>query len=131
MNGSIHLQSKDATQDSDSIREKRRHQRFQLSLPIEFRVMNAPHVRGAMIVNASETGLLIQSPNAVPAGTKLQIAVLFSKGFELANFEVVAEVVWTKTYSHEGKQRYELGLKFIRILEEDRQKLKHLLGSEP
>ncbi len=119
------------TQHSDSVREKRRHPRFQLNLPIEFRVMNAPHVRGAMIVNASETGLLIQSPNGVPAGTRLNIAVLFSKGFELANFEVLAEVVWTKPYLHEGKQTYELGLKFIQMLEEDRQKLEHLLGNEP
>ena len=90
MNGSTHLQSKDATQDSDSVREKRRHPRFHLNLPIEFRVMNAPHVLGAMIVNVSETGLLIQSPNGVPAGTRLNIAVLFSQGFELANFEVLA-----------------------------------------
>jgi len=128
MNGPTRLQFEDATQDLDSVKEKRRHPRFHLDLPIEFRVMDATHVRGAMIVNASETGLLIQSPNGVPAGTKLNIAVLFSKGFELANFEVLAEVVWTKTYLREGKQAYELGLKFIRMLEEDRQKLKHLLG---
>ena len=131
MNGSTHLQSKDATQDSDSVREKRRHPRFHLNLPIEFRVMNAPHVLGAMIVNVSETGLLIQSPNGVPAGTRLNIAVLFSQGFELANFEVLAEVVWTKTYLHEDNQGYELGLRFIQMLEEDRQKLKHLLSNEP
>ncbi len=130
MNGPTHLQSDDTTQDLNSIREKRRHQRFYLSLPIEFRVVNAPHVRGAMIVNASETGLLIQSPNGIPAGTKLNIAVLFSEGFELANFEVLAEVVWTKTYLNDGKQAYELGLKFIRMSDEDRQKLKHLLGNE-
>jgi hypothetical protein len=128
MSESTNLQSKDATQDSDSTREKRKHPRFYLNLPIEFRVMNAQHVLGAMIVKASETGLLIQSPNNVPAGTKLNIAVLFSKGFELANFEVLAEVVWTKTQLHEGRQGYELGLKFIQILEEDRQKLKHLFG---
>jgi len=106
MNGSTHLQSKDATQDSGSVREKRRHPRFHLNLPIEFRVMNAPHVLGAMIVNVSETGLLIQSPNGVPAGTRLNIAVLFSQG-------------------------HELGLRFIQMLEEDRQKLKHLLSNEP
>ena len=103
MSESTNLQSKDATQDSDSTREKRKHPRFYLNLPIEFRVMNAQHVLGAMIVNASETGLLIQSPNNVPAGTKLNIAVLFSKGFELANFEVLAEVVWTKIQLHEGR----------------------------
>lgn len=57
-------------------------------------------------------------------------AVLFSKGFELANFEVLAEVVWTNPYLHESKHAYELGLKFIQMLEEDRQKLEHLLGNE-
>jgi hypothetical protein len=112
-------------------KRKKRAPRFYLNLPIEFRVMNARHVLGAMIVNASETGLLIQSPNNVPAGTKLNIVVLFSKGFELANFEVLAEVVWTKTQLHEGRQGYELGLKFIQILEEDPQKLKHLFGDGP
>jgi hypothetical protein len=115
-------------EDSSSSGEKRRQPRFQLSLPIEFRVTNDRYVHGAMIVNASETGLLVQSPNNLPVGTKLNIAVLFSKGFELANFEVVAEVVWTKTYPNEGREAYQFGLRFVHILEEDRQKLKHLLG---
>jgi hypothetical protein len=129
MEGSANLHWANSAQESESIREKRRHPRFYLSLPIEFRVMDAPSVHGAMIVNASETGLLIQSPHNMPAGTRLNIAVLFSKGFELANFEVLAEVVWTKSYSDEGRKGYELGLRFVKILEEDRQKLKHLLGN--
>jgi hypothetical protein len=113
--------------ESGSSREKRRHPRFHLSLPIEFRVMNEKFFHGAMIVNASETGLLVQSPKNVPVGTKLNIAVLFSKGFELANFEVVAEVVWTKPHPTDGKEGYQYGLRFVHILEEDRQKLKNLL----
>jgi len=115
-------------EDSGSSREKRRYPRFHLSLPIEFRVMSDKYVHGAMIVNASETGLLVQCPINIPVGTKLNIAVLFSKGFELANFEVVAEVVWTKTHPNEGREGYQFGLRFVHILEEDRQKLKHLLG---
>ena len=114
--------------DSGSSREQRKHERFHLSLPIEFRVTNDRYVHGAMIVNASETGLLVQSPMNIPVGTKLNIAVLFSKGFELANFEVVAEVVWAKTHPNEGREAYQFGLRFVHILEEDRQKLKHLLG---
>ncbi len=114
--------------DSSSSREKRRHARFQLSLPIEFKVTSDKYVHGALIVNASETGLLVQSAKNLPVGTKLNIAVLFSKGFELANFEVVAEVVWAKPHPNEGKEGYQFGLRFVHILEEDRQKLKHLLG---
>ena len=115
-------------QESASTREKRKHPRFYLSLPIEFKMMDAPSIHGAMIVNASETGLLIQSPHKMAVGTRLSIAVLFSKGFELANFKVSAEVVWIKPYSDEGRKGYELGVKFTQILEEDRQKLKHLLA---
>jgi c-di-GMP-binding flagellar brake protein YcgR len=113
---------------SGSSREKRRYPRFELSLPIEFKVTNDRFAHGAMIVNASETGLLVQSPKSLPVGTKLNIAVLFSKGFELANFEVVAEVVWIKSHPLEGKEGYQMGLRFVHILEEDRQKLNHLLG---
>ena len=115
-------------EDSGSSREKRKSTRFHLSLPIEFKVMNEKSFHGAMIVNASETGLLVQSPKNLPVASKLNIAVLFSKGFELANFEVVAEVVWTKTHPNEGREGYQFGLRFVHILEEDRQKLKHLLG---
>ena len=42
--------------------------------------------------------------------------------------EVVAEVVWTKPHPIDGKEGYQFGLRFVYILEEDRQKLKHLLG---
>ena len=115
-------------EDSGSSRDKRKNARFHLSLPIEFKVTNDRYVHGAMIVNASETGLLVQSPKNIPVGAKLNIAVLFSKGFELANFEVIAEVVWSKPHPNEGKEGYQFGLRFVHILEEDRQKLKLLLG---
>jgi hypothetical protein len=115
-------------EDSGSAREKRKYPRFHLSLPIEFRVMNDKDVHGAMIVNASETGLLVQSPKNIPVGTRLSIAVLFSRGFELANFELVAEVVWGKKHPNEGREGYQFGLRFVHILEEDRQKLKLLLN---
>ncbi len=128
MTVSTNLHRTELTQESDSIGEKRRHPRFYLNLPIEFRVKDAPSVHGAMVVNASETGLLMQSSNNMPVGTKLNIAVLFSKGFELANFEVLAEVVWTKIHSDEGRKVYQSGLRFIKVLAEDHQKLKHLLG---
>ena len=99
-----------STQESDLTREKRRHPRFYLNLPLEFRVIDAPSVHGAMVVNASETGLLMQSSYNMPVGTKSNIAVLFAKGFELANFEVLAEVVWTKIHSDDGRKVYQLSL---------------------
>jgi hypothetical protein len=115
-------------EDSNLAREKRKYPRFYLSLPIEFRVMNDKYLHGAMIVNASETGLLVQYPKNIPVGSRLNIAVIFSKGFELANFEVSAEVVWGKIHPYEDREGYQFGLRFINISEENREKLKLLLG---
>jgi hypothetical protein len=74
--------------------ERRRHPRMCLDLPLEYRVMNAPYAHGGLVVNASEVGLLINSIRNIPIGSKLNIAVLFPKGFELTNFEVLAEIIW-------------------------------------
>ncbi len=78
-----------------------------LDLPLEYRVMNAPST-----------------------GSKLNIAVLFPKGFELTNFEVLAEIIWKDLYWEEDWEGYRYGLKFIKILEEDRGKLEQILSGQ-
>ena len=115
-------------QSSDDINERRKHRRVYMDLPLEYRFSDAPHPHGALVVNVSESGLLIHSIKNIPIGTKLNIAVLFPKGFELANFEVFAEIVWKDLYWQESRDSYQFGLRFVRILEEDHQKLKQLLG---
>ncbi len=110
------------------LREKRKHPRFNMELPLDYRAMDAPRVTGALVVNASESGLLVHSIKDLPIGTKLNIAVLFPKRFELANFEVFAEIVWKDIRWQENREGYLFGIKFINILEEDHRKLKQLLG---
>lgn len=100
-----------------------------LDLPLEYRVMDAPYAHGGLVVNASEMGLLINSVKDILIGSKLNIAVLFPKGFELTNFEVLAEIIWKNHHWEEHWEGYRYGLKFIEILEEDRRKLKQLLSS--
>ena len=90
--------------------------------------MNAPYAHGGLVVNAIEVGLLINSIKNMPVGTKLNIAVLFPKGFELTNFEVLAQVIWKDLHWEEDWEGYQYGLKFTQILEEDRRKLKQLLN---
>lgn len=114
---------------SDDIHERRNHPRVYMDLPLEYRVSDAPHLHGALVVNVSESGLQIQSVKNIPVGSKLKIAVLFPKGFELANFEVFAEIVWKDTYWQENREDYQFGLKFINIPEEDYRKLKQLLDN--
>jgi hypothetical protein len=108
-------------------RERRRSPRLLLDLPLEYRVINAPYAQGGIVVNASEEGLLINSVKNMSLGTKLNIAVLFPKGFELANFEVVAEIIRKELHWEEDWEGYQYGLRFLKILEEDLHKLSLLL----
>jgi hypothetical protein len=110
--------------------ERRRYPRMSLDLPLEYRVMNAPYAHGGLVVNASEVGLLINSIKNIPIGSKLNIAVLFPKGFELTNFEGLAEILWKDLYWEEDWEGYRYGLIFIKILEGDRRKLKQLLSGQ-
>ncbi len=111
-------------------RERRKFPRLLVDLPLEYRVMNAPYAQGGIVVNASEEGLLINSIKNMPVGTKLNIAVLFPEEYELANFEVVAEIIRKELHWEEDWEGYQYGLKFTKILERDRHKLKQLLLGE-
>ncbi len=114
----------------DLVRERRRASRKLLDLPLEYRVVNAPYAHGGLVVNVSEAGLLLQSVKNIPVGTKLDVVVLFPKGYELSNFNVTAEVIWKDPYWQEDWEGYRYGLKFVQIREEDYQKLKDLLLSD-
>ena len=111
-------------------KERRKHPRAYLDLPLEYRVVNAPYAHGGLVVNASEMGLLINSVKDILVGSKLNIAVLFPKGFQLTNFEASAEVIWKDHHEEEDWEGYRYGLKFTEILEEDRRKLNHLLTDQ-
>lgn len=109
-------------------KERRRSPRLLADLPLEYHVMNVPYVHGGLVVNVSEEGLLINSVKNMPIGTKLNITVLFPNGFELNNFEALAEIVWKDLHFEKNWERYRYGINFTQILEEDRLKLKQLLN---
>jgi len=115
-------------------KEKRRYPRISIELPIEYQDRGDPCLRGAVVVNASDGGFLIEAPRDIPVGTELSITVLYPKGFTLADFKVVAKIVWKKPYSKEdmhGTQYwggYQYGLEFIQISDEDRWKLTFVIG---
>ena len=115
-------------------KERRRYPRFIVDLPLEYRDIDGSCLHGGILVNASGGGFLIEAVRDVPVGTKLIIAVLFPKGFELANFKVVAKIVRKEPYRKQDLKGdlnwkgYQYGLEFIQILEEDRLKLNLFLG---
>jgi hypothetical protein len=97
-------------------------------LPLEYHLKHAPRACGGIVIDASETGFHIYSTENIPIGTKLKIDVLFPRKYELANFEVVAEIVWKKVSVDTKGKGFQYGLKFVQILEEDTKKLKDLLS---
>ncbi len=108
--------------------DRRRHARICMDLPLEYRVKYDARAHGGIVVDASESGFLIYSTEDIPIGTKLKIAVLFSAEYELAKFEVFAEIIWRNADVEKREEGYQYGLKFIQILEEDYWKLRKLLS---
>jgi hypothetical protein len=117
-----------------SSKDRRKHPRILIDLPLEYGDRDDSCLRGAMVVNAGEGGFLIESPRDIPVGAELSVTVLYPKGFELANFKVTARIVWKEPYWREDLKKdrsskgYQYGLEFIQVLDEDRWKLSFLLG---
>jgi hypothetical protein len=111
----------------EPFKDRRRYPRVYMDLPVEYRMKYPPFVRGGIVIDASETGFLIYSTEPIPVGTKLKVAVLYPKEYELAFFEVFAEIIWKKVVAKQ-EEGYQYGLKFIEILEEDYSKLRELLS---
>jgi len=112
-------------------KDRRRYPRISMDLPLDYRVKHDARAHGGIVIDASETGFLIYSIEDIPVGTKLKIAVLFPKEYELAIFEVFAETIRKEFVAEREdwyQEGYQYGLKFIQILEEDYWKLRKLLS---
>lgn len=114
-------------ESSNDFEERRKYPRFSIDLPLEYQIRSNPNGHGGLVLNASETGLLLYSTGDMPVGTKLKIMVLFPKGYELAEFEVIGEIIWRNLDEGKGWEAYRYGLKFIEIGQEDRWKLRQVL----
>ena len=96
--------------------------------PLEYWVTEGRSSHGGLAVDGSEMGLRIQSIQSLRVGMMLKVAVIFRRGFELTDFDVLAEIVWKDICGEEEKYPYQYGLKFIHIHDLSLQKLKKLLG---
>jgi hypothetical protein len=126
----IEAESEDAMDGPEGTKEKRKRRRHPMDFPLEYRIINTPDAYGGIAVDGSEIGLRIHSIKNLPVGTRLNIAVIFPKEFQMSNFEVVAEIIWKDLCVKEDWSGYQYGLKFLLIGEEDLGKLKQLLNEE-
>jgi c-di-GMP-binding flagellar brake protein YcgR len=107
--------------------EKRKHPRFTIDLPLEYRRIDSPIPETGRAVNASEGGLLVYFPEEVKEGDHLQLRLFFSDGSDMNRIEIGVRVVWVDL--HLGKEwgDYRSGVKFTDIAPEDLNKLKTFL----
>jgi len=99
-----------------------------MTLPLEYWETD-DSLYGGLVINISETGLLIHSVKDVPVSRELNVRVFFPDGYKFEGFRVIAKVLWKKLHHEPDWKVYKYGLKFIRISEEDRRKLLKLINS--
>ena len=109
-------------------KENRKHARTPVCLPVHFLTNENGGAYPGLTIDASESGLLIQTLKEMPVGIKIDIEILFPKELYLANFKAEAEIVWKDICSRGDWEGYQYGLKFIQISKEDHWRLRQLLS---
>lgn len=108
--------------------EKRRHPRFNVDLPIEYKRSDLAVNHGEAL-NASEGGLLVYLPEKMEIGQHLSLKLFFSSGFEFNTIETLVRVVWMDFHLGEDREDYRAGVKFVDISPGDMEKLRIFLRS--
>ena len=114
---------------SSNNKEKRKHPRTMVSLPLHFQANENEGIYPGLTFDASESGLLIHTLREMPVGIRIDIEVLFPKKLNLANFKAEAEIVWKNICYWKDWEGYQYGLKFIKISKEDYLKLRQILSN--
>ena len=93
-------------------REKRKHRRFKVTIPVDCSGVHFFQTRDSQ--NISSGGVFIATDLAEKTGTKVEINFLFKEGWE--EFSLLGEVVWSGRRSQvkPGKEpSFGMGIKFI------------------
>jgi c-di-GMP-binding flagellar brake protein YcgR len=107
--------------------EKRRHPRFTVDLPIEYRRRDLVD-KYDRVINVSESGLSIHLSEQMEVGQYLRTKLFFPFGSELNFIELVTQVVWTDVQPGKDWGDYRAGVRFIDISPADLINLKNYLG---
>jgi diguanylate cyclase (GGDEF)-like protein len=114
---------------SPNNKENRKHPRTPVRLPLHFQTNENGGAYPGLTIDASESGLLIQTLKEMPVGIRIDIEILFPKKLSLPNFKAEAEIVWKDICSRGDWEGYQYGLKFIRVSKEDYLKLRRILSN--
>jgi len=109
--------------------ERRKCPRVNVGLPIEYSQVDSSVSQNARLMNLSEGGMLIHSPEHIEIGQHLKSNFSFTSGSEINSIEMLVEAAWIGFDLGEVWGNYQCGVKFIDISSEDMTKLKNFLGS--
>ena len=108
-------------------RERRRHPRFHLKLPMSYSRPKSDGNYGGIVGDASEGGILVQLPEKLNTGEVLKIEILFSRGWELKTVRGIAKIIWNDLAGRKRGKGNRSGLQFQLINKRNLQELRILL----
>ncbi len=111
-------------------KEKRRHPRVLVNIPVNLSIIGEPKRSPGMISDASETGLLVNTLKDMGLGTRVMIETSLARMDGSIDFKAVTEVVWKDIGLWEDLEGYLYGVKFIEILEGNHVQLKQILSKQ-
>ena len=100
-----------------------------MSFPLNFQMNENEGAYPGATIDASQSGLLIQTLKEMPVGIKLNIEVLLPKKLKLSKIRAETEIVWKGISYWEDWEGYLYGLKFTHISNEDYRKLSYILSN--
>ena len=110
------------------IQERRRHPRFPVDLPVDYTLMENGKADVGSVANASEGGLMVFLNERMEVGTTMIVFVPFILDSGATGVKATCRVVWRDFGAIAGGSRYQYGLQFTDISQEDVLKLRRLGG---
>ena len=115
--------------NSSHDKERRDHPRITISLPTHFEVKEDGSSYPGLTIDASQSGLLIQTLKEMPVGIKLDIEVLLPGKLSLSRIRAETEIVWKDVSYWEDWEGYVYGLKITYISNQDYVELTRILSN--
>jgi hypothetical protein len=113
---------------SSNNKEKRKLPRTLISLLLHIQLNENGGIYPGLTLDASESGLLIQTLKEMLVGTRIDIEVLFPEKVKWSNFKAETEIIWKEICYWDDWEGYQYGLKFIEISKEDYSRLTQILS---
>ncbi len=110
-------------------KERRDHPRTVISLPANFEIKESGSSYPGLTIDASQSGLLIQTLKEMPVGIKLDIEIFLPKNLKLSKIRAETEIIWKGSCHWEDWEGYEYGLKITHIANEDYTELNRILSN--